>query len=91
MPYVSCDGNRYIGEHSCSHHHYGNQSLVRPCCVEDAKARKAQVLRVAITTQHPAYTIFRHAYESLTDAEQDLVGDLVPVYQHGPAGFKERN
>lgn len=41
MPYICVSkDNRYIGEHICDNHHYGDMSIVRPCCVEDAKERK---------------------------------------------------
>ena len=89
MPYICCDGNRYIGEHSCSHHHYGDMKLVRPCCVEDARKQKALTLRNAITTSHPAYRMFQDAWNCLTDAERWQVGDIRHVYDHGPAGFEE--
>lgn len=90
MPYIACSGNRYLAEHSCDQHHYGNQALVRPCCVADARQWKENTLRVAITTDHPSYRIFNAAFNSLTEAEQELVGDIVPVYEHGPAGFEPR-
>lgn len=77
-------------DHSCGNYHYGDQTVVRPCCVEHAKEWKATTLRVAMTTQHAAYLIFQTAWNSLTDAERALVGDLVAVYDHGPAGFDTR-
>jgi hypothetical protein len=90
MPYVATDRNRYLGEHSCNQHHYGDQSLIRECCIDDARKYKALTLRNAITDQHPAYRLFLAAWNSLTDAERWQVGDIVPVYDHGPAGFAER-
>lgn len=84
MPYVAIGrNNRYLGEHDCKQYHYGDMSLVRPCCVEDAKRIKALVLRNALTSSHPAYQLFTVAWNSLTDAEMGLVGDIVPV------GFNE--
>lgn len=89
MPYVATDANRYLGEHDCHHHHCGDQTMVRPCCVDDAEARKANLLRVAMTTSHPAYRLFEAAWNSLTDSERWIVGDVRAVYDHGPAGFVE--
>ena len=91
MPYVLTRDNRYIGEHDCHNHHYCNMNLVRPCCVADARKHKADTLRCAITDQHPSYAMFSAAWESLTDAERWQVGDIRPVYDHGPAGFSERD
>lgn len=88
MPYICTTDNRYIGEHTCNQYHYGNQEMVRDCCVDDAKERAATVLRVAITDQHPAYRLWLAAWNNLTEAERVLAGDIVPVYDHGPAGFK---
>jgi hypothetical protein len=87
MPYVCVYDNRYIGEHDCKCYHYGNQSLIRSCCVDDARKQKANVLRVAMTNQHPAYQMFLAAWNSLTEAECWQVGDIRAVYDHGPAGF----
>lgn len=89
MGYICVIDNRYIGEHSCGRWHYGDQTLVRDCCVDDARAQKANVMRVAITDQHPAYAMFSAAWNGLTDAERALVGDIRPVYDHGPAGFDD--
>lgn len=89
MPYIATDANRYLGEHTCHCHHYDDQTMVRPCCVGDAKARKANLLYVAITTSHPAYVLFEAAWNSLTDAERWIVGGVQAVYDHGPAGFVE--
>jgi hypothetical protein len=89
MPYVATQDNRYIGEHSCSQYHYGKQDMVRPCCVADAIERKRNLLRVAMTDSHPAYTLWCAAWNSLTNAECWIVGDVRAVYDHGPAGFKE--
>lgn len=77
--------------HKCSHpYHYGDHKLVRDCCVDVARRYKAMSLRNAITDQHPAYGGFTAAWNALTDAERWIVGDLMPVYDHGPAGFTER-
>lgn len=76
MPYVSVsDSNRYLGEHTCHLYHYGDESVVRPCCVKDALARKENAQRVALTRSHPAVTIWLHAWNSLTTAEMALVGE----------------
>ena len=89
MPYISVDAGRYLGEHSCGRYHYGDQAMVRDCCVDDAKRWKAVTLAKAITTSHPAYRLFCAAYDSLTVTERWIVGDLKPVYDHGPAGFDD--
>lgn len=90
MPYVCEQANRYIGEHNCARYHYGDQTMVRDCCIADAQRYKAMALRNAMTTSHAAYRQFEAAWNSLTDAERQIVGDIVAVYDHGPAGFKER-
>lgn len=89
MPYVLVINNRYIGEHSCTNYHYGDQAIIRPCCVEDARKHKQNTLKVALSTSHPSYEMFHVAYGSLTDAERAIVGNLQPLYDHGPAGFRE--
>lgn len=76
MPYICTESNRYITEHSCGCYHYGVQTVVRECCIEDAKRAKENLLRVALTTSHPAYAWFRDAWNSLTDAEMAVVGDV---------------
>lgn len=77
MPYICVSkDNRYIGEHICDNHHYGDMSIVRPCCVEDAKERKTDCIKYALTTNHPNYVIFEAAWNSLTDAEKEIVGDI---------------
>lgn len=84
MPYVCSDNNRYIGEHSCNIYHYGDMNLIRPCCVEDALKYKHMTIENALTKSHPAYKMFQAAYDSLTDKERELVGDIVTVgYNEG--------
>ncbi len=89
MPYILVINNRYIGEHACNHNHFGNQTVVRECCIQDALKWKDNTLKVALSTSHPSYEMFHAAYGSLTDAERVIVGNLSPVYDHGPAGFRE--
>ena len=88
MPYVCERANVYIGEHSCNHYHYGDQTMVRECCIADALHMKELTLRNAITREHAAYRMFEAAWNALTDAERVRVGNIVPVYDHGPAGFE---
>ena len=76
MPYVASDGNRYLGEHTCGIHHYGDHSMVRECCIEDARKARRQRDRVAFTESHPASVLARAAWDSLTDAERAIVGPL---------------
>lgn len=76
MPYICVDANRYIGEHSCGRYHYGDQTMIRDCCIADALEARALADRVAMTRWHPAYQQFVAAYESLTDAERQSVPDL---------------
>lgn len=90
MPYVCEVSNRYIGEHSCGRYHYGDQAMVRDCCVDDARHWKALALRNAMTREHPAYRQFVDACNSLTAAEAVLVGDIEHMWEHGPAGFREK-
>lgn len=79
MPYISTtDDNRYLGEHCCHHYHYGDMTMIRPCCVTDARHRKAQAQEVALTSSHPVVTIWTHAWNCLTDAEQVEVGNWMP-------------
>lgn len=90
MPYICTRDNVYLGEHSCRRYHYGDMTMVRDCCIADARKYKALALRNAITTSHTAYRLFAAAYGSLTDAEQWQVGDIMQVWDHGPTGFIER-
>lgn len=73
MPYVLVEHNRYIGEHDCHQHHFGDMTLVRECCVADCQHWNQVARKVAMSDQHPAYRMFRAAYESLTDAERKQV------------------
>jgi hypothetical protein len=73
MPYVCCDGNRYIGEHSCHNYTYGNETLVRECCLQDYRSRRDNAERVAFTSHHPAVRIEIDAWNSLTIAEVAIV------------------
>lgn len=69
MPYL-------VGEHNCGLYHYGDQSVIRPCCVEYCKQRAEIALRVAMTDQHPAYRAYVAAWNSLTYSEMALVPDV---------------
>jgi hypothetical protein len=86
MPYICTDNNRYIGEHSCNVYHYGDMTLVRDCCVNDALKYKQMTIENALTTSHPAYKMFTASWNSLTDAEMKIVGDI--VYLGNSNGFK---
>jgi hypothetical protein len=90
MPYVCESNGRYIGEHDCGQYHYGDQTMVRQCCVDDAKHWKSLAIKNAITREHPAYRMFVDATNALTAAESALVGDIEHVWEHGPAGFREK-
>jgi hypothetical protein len=74
MPYLSVDQNRYLGEHSCARFHFGDQTMIRDCCVKDAQNRKAMMLRCALGWSHPAARLFQNAFNALTEAEQAIVG-----------------
>jgi len=76
MPYLCTYDNRRIGEHDCGHYHHGDQTLVRPCCVEDCKHWAETCLRVAMTDAHPSYRLYIAAWNELTDAEMSLVPDV---------------
>jgi hypothetical protein len=82
MPYICVESNRYIGEHSCNRYHYGNQAMVRDCCVEDARKWAETARRVAMTDWHPAYRRYLAAWNSLTDAEMALVPSFT-IYGNG--------
>ncbi len=58
--------------------HYGDQSLVRSCCVDAAVTLKRQAQAVAFTDSHPAVRAFCEREGQLTDAEVTRVGELVP-------------
>jgi hypothetical protein len=73
MPYICTDQNRYLGEHSCGRFHYGDQTIVRECCVADYREAKALRDRVAMTDYHPAARLEISAWNALTDAEQQIV------------------
>ena len=76
MPYLCTYDNRRIGEHDCGHYHHGDQTLVRPCCVEDCKHWAETCLRVAMTDAHPSYRLYIASWNELTDAEMALVPDV---------------
>jgi hypothetical protein len=77
MPYLCMENNRRIGEHNCDLYHYGNQTVVRPCCVADCKHHAETALRVAMTDAHPSYRLYIAAWNALTDAEMALVPNVV--------------
>jgi hypothetical protein len=83
MPYIAERDNRYLAEHSCGRHHYGNEALVRECCVADALTYKALVEDVAFTTSHPAYAVYSTAMSALTEAERRIVGWINPLTMRG--------
>lgn len=87
MPYITTIDNKYIHEHSCNKYHYGDMSLIRECCINDAKYLKQLVLDKALTTNHPAYICFENAWNSLTDSEMLIVGNI--AYLGNANGFKE--
>jgi hypothetical protein len=87
MPYIAVSQNKYIGEHNCKNYHYGDMTLIRDCCVNDAKKYKQMTLENALTKSHPAYIMFISAYDNLTDSERLLVGDIVADGYNN--GFKE--
>jgi hemerythrin-like domain-containing protein len=76
MPYVLVEHNRYIGEHTCGNHHFGNMALIRPCCVADCQHWAETAQRVAMSSEHPAYRTYLASFDALTDAEQKLVPDF---------------
>ena len=63
-------------DHQCGLYHYGDQSVVRPCCVENCRKWAQTALQVAFTDQHPAYRTYVEAWNSLSDAEMALVPSL---------------
>lgn len=79
MPYVYTINNRFVGQHDCHTHHYGDQTLVRGCCVADAKRWKETAERVALSDAHPSVGMFTAAWNALTDAERSIVGELAHI------------
>lgn len=73
MPYVAERDNRYLGEHNCRQYHYGDQTILRDCCIEDCIKRGLAAHRLALTDQHPAVFVFNCAWNSLTAAECAIV------------------
>lgn len=72
MPYILVEQNRYIGEHSCGRYTYGDETMVRDCCVADCKKWAETAKRVAMTNAHPSYRLYTAAWNSLTFAEMAL-------------------
>jgi len=75
MPYISVDDvtHRYLGEHTCGRHHYGNMSMFRRCCVADCLCRLRRMLRYALTSADPNAVLFANTWDSLTTAEQKYI------------------
>lgn len=63
--------------------------VIRECYVNDVKQLKELVLKNALTTWHPAYIAFTDAWNNLTDAEMEIVGNI--YYLGSSSGFKELN
>ena len=76
MPYIAMDGNRYLAEHSCGKYHYGNQAMIRQCCIDDCAKYAQLAVDKAMTMSHPAYQVYVAAWNSLTDAERAIAPDL---------------
>jgi hypothetical protein len=74
-------------EHSCGIYHYGDQSIVRDCCVEHCREMARLTLAKALTTSHPAYRAYIEAWNELTDSEMALVPNI--VYCGNFNGFKD--
>jgi hypothetical protein len=53
--------------------------LVRDCCVADCLKYKNMTIDKSLTRYHPAYKMFEAAWNSLTDAERLLVGDITEI------------
>jgi hypothetical protein len=74
--------------HSCGKHHYGNQTVVRQCCVDHCSQMARLAVDKAMTDQHPAYREYIETYNTLTDAEVSLVPDV--YYAGANLGVIER-
>lgn len=68
-------------------YHVDNMSVVRRCVVKKARDLKALVLRNALTCEHAVYKEFVSAWNDLTLAEMELVGNIYRVFPG--AGFRE--
>ena len=88
MPYICEYQGKYIGEHTCKQYHYGDMFVARDCCVSDCKHWKELTIKNATTVQHPAYRQFVSAWNELTDAEMEIVGDI--VYDYSKGGFVDK-
>ena len=60
-------------------YHYGDMTMVRPKCVQEAIEARRLSNRVAITEHHPAARHYIALYNGLTDAEIELVVEAVPT------------
>ena len=63
--------------HDCQIYHYGNQELVRQCCVDACIESHRMARRVALTIYHPAYLNATAEWNALTSAECTLVCDVL--------------
>ena len=64
--------------HACRQYAYGDQSVVRECCVEAAATLKHLAQVVAFTDSHPAVRAFFEREAGLTTAEVERVRQRVP-------------
>jgi hypothetical protein len=51
--------------------------------IAEAIRLKAQVLRVASTSSHPAYVMFAMAYKRVPADRRPEIGNLRCIYEHG--------
>ena len=63
--------------HNCENYHYGNQQIVRTCCVEACCESHRVAKKVALTVHHPAYQRAINEWNSLSTAECSQVMDIL--------------
>jgi hypothetical protein len=66
--------------HNCKNYHYGNQELVRDCCVASCIEIHLLARKVALTEAHPAYVRAMEEWNALTTAECNKVMDALEPY-----------
>lgn len=74
--------------HNCGQYHYGNQTIVRQCCVDHCVMVARLAVKNAQTDAHPAYREYIETWNRLTDAEASLVPDI--YYAGSNLGIIER-
>lgn len=61
--------------HDCKIYHYGNQTMIRPCCVDSCVARARDVKRNSVSIHSNNYLRFQSEWNMLSCAEMKEVGE----------------